>query len=327
MSELKSIRVLEFDGKTSNWEGWSEKFKARAKRRGYKDMLVGKEKIPTASEYAAASTGSSADDKEIVKRAERNEEGCEDIILSISHTTKQGKVAFSLVKNCKTTEYPEGNVQMMWDRLEAKYAPKTAPSLLKLKKKFANSKLDSIEKHPDEWITELESLRNDMDSIDISTKMSDMDFMIHVLNNLPELYDVVLDGMESRLMLKDGDANKLMIEDIRDKLNNRYERIDEREKIELNTEKALAVFKGNCYKCGEYGHCGRECKNGDDKKGTDHGGGTRYKCHYCGKYGHKKYECELRKAHMKGEGKKDETSKLAVQYDSDDNESIDELGF
>ena len=41
-TELKSIRVLEFDGKESSWEGWSEKFKARAKRKGYKDMLLGK---------------------------------------------------------------------------------------------------------------------------------------------------------------------------------------------------------------------------------------------------------------------------------------------
>lgn len=50
--------------------------------------------------------------------------------------------------------------------------------------------------------------------------MSDMDFMIHVLSNLPEVYDVVLDGMEGRLMLKDGDSQNLTIEDVRDKLNN-----------------------------------------------------------------------------------------------------------
>ena len=49
-TELKSIRVLEFDGKESSWEGWSEKFKARAKRKGYKGMLLGKVKIPTDSE-------------------------------------------------------------------------------------------------------------------------------------------------------------------------------------------------------------------------------------------------------------------------------------
>ena len=78
---------------------------------------------------------------------------------------------------------------------------KTAPLLLKLKKKFANSKLEDKEKHPDKWVTELESLRTKMDSIEISGKMSDLDFMIHILNNLAEVYDVVLDGMESRLML------------------------------------------------------------------------------------------------------------------------------
>ena len=64
---------------------------------------------------------------------------------------------FSLVKNCKTNEYPKGNLKLKWDRLVTKSAPKTAPSLLKWKKKFANNKLDSVEKHPDEWITELES--------------------------------------------------------------------------------------------------------------------------------------------------------------------------
>ena len=216
-TELKSIRVLEFDGKESSWEGWSEKFKARAKCKGYKDMLLGKVKIPTDSEYQAAT--SNADIKKLV---ELNEEAYEDIILSISHSTKQGKIAFSLVKNCKTIEYPEGNCKLAWDRLIAKYAPKTAPSLLKLKKQFANSNLTK-EVHPDEWITELESLRNEMNGISLSSKMTDQDFMIHILNNLPEVYDVVLDGMESRLMLKDDDANKLTIENIRDKLNNRYE--------------------------------------------------------------------------------------------------------
>jgi hypothetical protein len=48
-SEIKSICVLEFNGKTSDWEGWSEKFKARAKRKGYKDLLLGKKNIPTNS--------------------------------------------------------------------------------------------------------------------------------------------------------------------------------------------------------------------------------------------------------------------------------------
>ena len=185
MSDLKSIRVIEFSGRTIDWEGWSEKFLARAKRKGYKKLLVGTESTPTVSEYAAAEGKSGAVREKVVRAGDKNEEAFEDIILSINHTTKEGKVAFSLVKNCKTTDFPEGNCKSAWDRLVAKYAPKTAPSLLKLKKKFENSKLGNADAHPDEWITDLESLRNDMDKISLTAKMTDQDFMIHVLNNLP----------------------------------------------------------------------------------------------------------------------------------------------
>ena len=170
--DIKSIRVIEFSGKTSDWEGWSEKFLARGKRKEYKKILLGKVRVPTQSEYEKAIEDNN---KEKIKIGDLNEEAFEDIILSINHTSNEGKVAFSLVRNCKTDEYPEGNCKLAWDRLVAKYAPKTAPSLLKLKKKFANSKLEGIDMHPDEWVTELESLRNDMDNIEISAKMSDLD--------------------------------------------------------------------------------------------------------------------------------------------------------
>jgi len=295
MSDLKSIRVIEFSGRTTDWEGWSEKFLARAKRKGYKKLLVGKETVPKVSAYADAEGKDDATSKKIVKLGDANEEAFEDVILSINHTTKQGKVAFSLVKNCKTSDYPEGNCKLAWDRLVAKYAPKTAPSLLKLKKQFANSRLGDAEMHPDEWITELESLRNDMDKISLSAKMTDQDFMIHVLNNLPVEYDVVLDGMESRLMLPDGDLNKLTIEDIRDKLNNRFERMDEREsqsKQEMAFANFAKQFKGACYNCGQYGHKGAECPN----KRTNNGKGKgKLICFYCGEEGHVAEKCEVKK--------------------------------
>ena len=297
MSDLKSIRVIEFSGRTTDWEGWSEKFLARAKRKGYKKLLIGKETVPKVSAYAEAEGKDDATSKKIVKLGESNEEAFEDVILSINHTTKQGKVAFSLVKNCKTSDYPEGNCKLAWDRLVAKYAPKTAPSLLKLKKQFANSKLGDAETHPDEWITELESLRNDMDKISLSAKMTDQDFMIHVLNNLPVEYDVVLDGMESRLMLPDGDANKLTIEDVRDKLNNRFERMDEREsqtKEEVAFANFTKQFKGICRNCGKYGHKAFECP---DKKPEGKGQGSNKKliCYHCGELGHTSYNCEVKK--------------------------------
>ena len=57
---------------------------------------------------------------------------------------------------------------------------KTAPLLLKLKKNVAHSQLEDVEMHPDERMTELESLQNEIDKISVSTKMSDEGFMIHV---------------------------------------------------------------------------------------------------------------------------------------------------
>ena len=82
---------------------------------------------------------------------------------------------------------------MAWDSLVDKYAPKTAPSYVKLKKQFTNSKLESAEDDPDVWIMDLESLRVEMDQVNISSKMSDMDFIIHILMNLPEEYEVAVD--------------------------------------------------------------------------------------------------------------------------------------
>ena len=108
---------------------------------------------------------------DVIKLNNSNKEAFEDLILSIDHTSKQGKVAFSLVKNCKTAKYPEGNCKLAWDRLVAKYSPKTAPSLLKLKKNFANSQLESVDKHPDEWMIELESLQNEIHKISVSRKL------------------------------------------------------------------------------------------------------------------------------------------------------------
>ena len=267
MSDMKSIRVINFSGRTSDWEGWSEKFLARSKRKGYKKLLTGKDTIPMAEEYEKAVAEGKKSGEDTVKFNDLNEEAFEDIILSIDHTMKQGRVAFSLVKNCKTAKHPEGNCKLAWDRLVAKYSPKTAPSLLKLKKNFANSQLEKVEMHPDEWMTELESLRNEIDKISVSTKMSDEDFMIHVLNNLTKDYDVVLDGMESRLMLKENDPNKLSIEEVRDKLSGRYDRVRERianhKDGPITDENDMAAYskqyKGICGKCGEYGHHSRNC--------------------------------------------------------------------
>ena len=125
-------------------------------------------------------------DKKIVKLGELNELAHEDLILSINTSSSVGKVAFGLVKNAKSEVFPEGNCKVGWDRLVSKYVPHTASSLLKLKSKFYNSKLNSIDKDLDKWISHLNGLQIQMSEFRQKGSVSDEDFMIHVLNNLPD---------------------------------------------------------------------------------------------------------------------------------------------
>ena len=94
----------------------------------------------------------------------------EDLLLLINGQTKMGKMAFNLVDNCTTDEQPDGNCKLAWERLVHKFAPKTAPSYITLKKSFANSKLESADSNPDEWITDLESMRLEMNKVKITGK-------------------------------------------------------------------------------------------------------------------------------------------------------------
>jgi hypothetical protein len=50
MSDLSAIRVLHFLGRKEEWPIWREKFLAKAKRSGIKDVLLGKLQIPKTSE-------------------------------------------------------------------------------------------------------------------------------------------------------------------------------------------------------------------------------------------------------------------------------------
>ena len=71
-------------------------------------------------------------------------------------------------------------------------------------------------------------LQNEIDKISVSTTHSDEDFMIHVLNNITEEYDVILDGTESRLMPEVNNSKKLTIDNDQDKLSGCFDMISKR---------------------------------------------------------------------------------------------------
>ena len=65
--------------------------------------------------------------------------------------------------------------------------------------------------------------------------VSDEDFRIHVLNNLPKEYDVILNGLENHLMATGDDV--LTIDSIRKQLNHRYEKLNVKKKKTLKNKK------------------------------------------------------------------------------------------
>jgi hypothetical protein len=70
MSDLSTIRVLNFSGRKEDWPTWSEKFLAKAKRSGIKEVLLGKLHIPKTSEELEEK---SEEGRKMMKNADMNE--------------------------------------------------------------------------------------------------------------------------------------------------------------------------------------------------------------------------------------------------------------
>mgnify|MGYP000901052493 CR=1 FL=1 len=73
---------------------------------------------------------------------------------------------------------------------------------IKLKRDFANSKLEVSGKDPDEWITKLESLKTDTNKVKIRGKseMTEVDLIIHNMASLPDDYEVAVSILKDKLM-------------------------------------------------------------------------------------------------------------------------------
>jgi hypothetical protein len=120
------------------WIPWEEKYLAKSRRYGYKDLLLGRLTIPKSSKLLDP-----VEDEEELKIRVLNEDAYSYLIMSIDTTTSAGKVAFSPVRGTKSADYEDGNAEIVFTRLANKYAPKTAPSLAKTNRLFYQAKLRS----------------------------------------------------------------------------------------------------------------------------------------------------------------------------------------
>ncbi len=148
MSDLSAIRVLNFLGRKEERPTWSEKFLAKAKRSGIKDVLLGKLQIPTTSEELEEK---SEEGRRMMKNADLNELAFTELILSIDVSNSSGKIAFGTLKSCKTKDYEDGNATHAWKKLKKKFDPVSAPTLVKTERMFRECKLGRNE-DPEIWL-------------------------------------------------------------------------------------------------------------------------------------------------------------------------------
>ena len=210
---------------------------AVANKRGYKDYVDGTKKI----------SSTSTDDEK-----DNNIAAYNDMLLAMSDD-----VSFGLVDESTTSVCPDGDAFLAWSKLQQKFESQTSASRVKLMNQFTNNRLKKLWKDPDEWIAELELTRSRLKKM--GTEIDESYMMMHVLNNMPSAYDNLIDTLEDRL---DSATDPLTIENLREKLSEKYEKIKAKKKFRQEDsdseeeERALFAggkFKGRCHYCGNLG--------------------------------------------------------------------------
>jgi hypothetical protein len=137
LSEIEEIlilmKIIPFSGKKVDFITWEEKFQTEARRKGYKEVILGQVPIPKDDVVLSSAK---EEDKYDIKTREKNEYAYINLILVIDTTTSPGKVAFNLVRNSKSDHYPDDNVAVAFKNFKNKYMPHLAQTLSKLHKAF-----------------------------------------------------------------------------------------------------------------------------------------------------------------------------------------------
>jgi hypothetical protein len=153
-----------------------------------------------------------------------------ELILSIDDKTSSEKVVFNLVKGFKNKDYADANTSMAWEKMKEKFEPSSAPSQVKLEKHFHQCSIKKVQ-GPDIWITEIEDYR--MRFAELGSSIYDDQFILHILNNMTDDFDLQLAMMEKRVTDK---SNPLTIDEIRDDLDLRFKILNEKQSKESEND-------------------------------------------------------------------------------------------
>ena len=182
------------------------------------------------------------------------------------------KISFGLVNESKSPVCPDSDAAKAWKKLMKRFESQTSVSKVKIMGQLHASRLTKKTKDPEVCISELEILRSRL--VEMGTIIDNEALILHILNNLPSDYNNGVENLEERV---DSVINPLGLEDVRQKLSEKYEkmRLRKRFKDDSNDEDEQALFatkfKGCCNKCGKFGHKAKDCRfntENDNKKNS-----------------------------------------------------------
>ncbi len=285
MSDEDKLRILPFSGKRKDWRKWSSKFKAYAQTKGYLGILTGEELAPGESVVVADN------DTENKRLRKANISAYNALLHAMMSDT-----AYDRVENARDSDFPNGNAKVAWDKLVKKYQPDSLTEAASLEKKFEKLTLSNPKKDPEDFVEALLTLRNQLKKVsDGKIEIDDDKVMRHVMNNLPEAYDITVTELGKRY---GASTNPLTIDDMLGELSDRYtilmrrfnQGTTESSEEEEDQEPDIALMTG------EVKEVVLEEKVVSK---PSHGGGngnpypSQFKgmCNHCGKYGHKAVNC------------------------------------
>jgi hypothetical protein len=174
------VKITSFSGEKKDWKQSSTTFLAKARLRGYRNILLGVEIPPN--------KGS----KDFENYVLRNDIAYAEILIAC-----ECDVCFGIINSSISEILPDGDAKLAWDNLIAKFEPRTKSSLIQLKKQFLENKLRDSNQYPDQWIQILEGIQKKLQIL--GHKISEMDMIIHILQNLTKEYDTTAEILENNL--------------------------------------------------------------------------------------------------------------------------------
>ena len=180
--DLKSIKVYKFNNMKEGWHEFALKFRVITNRRGYDDIVEGKEVAPDEKEDLeileadVAAVKKSKKEKQLARAT--NNTGYRDLVKS----TKG--ILLNIVENSTSDKLTKGDLKKAWGRLERCWNPRTREDKVEFYTKFLHYKLENVKQRPMDWLAFMKKKRNQL--ANTGNIMDDEMFITHLLNSLPQ---------------------------------------------------------------------------------------------------------------------------------------------